>query len=79
MLRNLSLHELIEVTRGKFLTQDVSAECSHISTDTRTLSEGSLYIPLIGERFDGHAFAPDAEKAGSVAMLAERQDRKSVV
>jgi UDP-N-acetylmuramoyl-tripeptide--D-alanyl-D-alanine ligase len=78
MLRNLSLHELIEVTQGKFLTQDVSAECSHISTDTRTLSEGSLYIPLIGERFDGHAFAPDAEKAGSVAMLAERQVSASI-
>ena len=30
MLRNLSLHELIEVTQGKFLTQDVSAECSHL-------------------------------------------------
>lgn len=73
MLRNVSLHELVEITKGEFLSQPVDAECSHVSTDTRTLREGSLYIPLTGERFDGHAFAQDAEKAGSVAMLAERQ------
>lgn len=73
MLRNVSLLELVKITQGKFLTQHVDAECTHVSTDTRTLREGSLYIPLIGEHFDGHAFAPDAENAGSVAMLAERQ------
>ncbi|NMA03586.1 MAG: UDP-N-acetylmuramoyl-tripeptide--D-alanyl-D-alanine ligase, partial [Clostridiales bacterium] len=27
-----------------------------ISTDTRTMNRGSLFIPLIGENFDGHIF-----------------------
>lgn len=78
MLRNISLHELAEITQGSFLGNDVSAECSHVSTDTRTLRQGSLYVPLIGERFDGHDFALAAEQAGSVAMLAERQAAASI-
>ena len=37
---------------------------SGISTDTRTLREGDLFVALEGERFDGHAFLGDARAAG---------------
>lgn len=43
-----------------------------ISNDTRTLSPGSLYVALRGERFDGHDFAADAVARGASAMLVER-------
>jgi UDP-N-acetylmuramoyl-tripeptide--D-alanyl-D-alanine ligase len=35
-----------------------------VSTDTRTMGEGDLFIALQGERFDGHAFLGDARLAG---------------
>ncbi|MBB3835537.1 UDP-N-acetylmuramoyl-tripeptide--D-alanyl-D-alanine ligase [Xanthomonas arboricola] len=43
-----------------------------VSNDTRTLSNGSLYVALRGERFDGHDFAADAVAHGASGLLVER-------
>ncbi|KQX64728.1 UDP-N-acetylmuramoyl-tripeptide--D-alanyl-D-alanine ligase [Paenibacillus sp. Root444D2] len=40
-----------------------------ISTDTRTIRPGSLFVPLIGDHFDGHAYASDAYSKGAAAAL----------
>jgi len=40
-----------------------------ISTDTRTIKRGELYIALLGERFDGHTFLREAFQAGAVAAV----------
>ncbi len=49
-----------------------------VSTDTRSLQEGDLYIPLVGESFDGHNFIIKAIEAGAKACLVERS-KKSLV
>lgn len=43
-----------------------------VSKDTRTLPPGCLYIPLIGESFDGHQFVQDALDKGAVASLWQK-------
>ncbi len=40
-----------------------------VSTDTRTIRSNQLYVPLVGERFDGHQFVKDAEEKGAAAVL----------
>jgi|HigsolmetaAR204D_1030405.scaffolds.fasta_scaffold00004_30 UDP-N-acetylmuramoyl-tripeptide--D-alanyl-D-alanine ligase len=45
-----------------------------VSTDSRTLRAGNLFVPLAGETFDGHEFAKDAVRAGAAALLW-RSDR----
>jgi len=40
-----------------------------VSTDTRTLAPGQLFVPLVGERFDGHAHLAAAEAAGAAGSL----------
>jgi UDP-N-acetylmuramoyl-tripeptide--D-alanyl-D-alanine ligase len=42
-----------------------------VSTDTRTLARGNLFVALRGERFDGHAFSADALAAGAAALLVD--------
>ena len=42
-----------------------------ISTDSRTLEPGSLFVPLVGERFDGHRFVAAATAAGCRAVIAQ--------
>ena len=66
----LSLAEIAEATAG---TRRGPEELiiDNISTDSRTLSEGDLFIALIGDNFDGHEFVADA--------FAQGADRKSVV
>lgn len=44
----------------------------NISTDTRTIGAGSLFVALSGERFDGHAFLGAAREAGATAALVRR-------
>jgi UDP-N-acetylmuramoyl-tripeptide--D-alanyl-D-alanine ligase len=43
-----------------------------ISTDTRTLRPGELYVALRGEQFDGHRFVAEAFKAGAAGALVDR-------
>ena len=42
---------------------------SIISTDTRAIGPGSLFVALSGERFDGHDFLPAARDAGAAAAV----------
>ncbi len=44
---------------------------SKISIDTRTIENDSLFIPLVGENFDGHTFIDDAIKKGATTVLVE--------
>jgi len=43
-----------------------------VSTDTRTLTPGALYVALKGDRFDGHAFLADAAARGAAAAVVRR-------
>ncbi|HXM80876.1 MAG TPA: UDP-N-acetylmuramoyl-tripeptide--D-alanyl-D-alanine ligase [Burkholderiales bacterium] len=43
-----------------------------VSSDTRSLQRGDLFVALRGERFDGHAFLADAKNAGAVGALVDR-------
>jgi len=40
-----------------------------VSTDSRTIAEGELYVALVGERFDGHDFVADALSAGAAGAV----------
>jgi UDP-N-acetylmuramoyl-tripeptide--D-alanyl-D-alanine ligase len=45
-----------------------------VSTDTRTLQSGDLFVALAGERFDAHEFLGDAVRAGAAAVVVSRLD-----
>lgn len=49
-----------------------------VSTDTRTLKPGNLFVALRGERFDGHTLAQEALKKGASAVLVESRERAGV-
>jgi UDP-N-acetylmuramoyl-tripeptide--D-alanyl-D-alanine ligase len=43
----------------------------HVSTDTRTLSHGDIFVALRGERFDGHDFLGQAVSSGVSALVVD--------
>ncbi|MEM6160369.1 UDP-N-acetylmuramoyl-tripeptide--D-alanyl-D-alanine ligase [Erwinia sp. P6884] len=63
----LSLKGLADITDGELVGGDLSF--SEVTTDTRKVSAGCLFIALKGERFDAHRFVGDAIAAGSAALL----------
>jgi len=48
-----------------------SVDITGVSTDTRSIGEGDLYVALRGETFDGHDFADRAMEAGAAGVLVE--------
>jgi len=50
-----------------------NVEFTAVSTDSRTLRRGELFVALKGGRFDGHAFIAQAAAAGAAAALVERE------
>ncbi|MEA5416096.1 UDP-N-acetylmuramoyl-tripeptide--D-alanyl-D-alanine ligase, partial [Synechococcus sp. BA-132 BA5] len=43
-----------------------------VSTDSRGDLDGALFVPLVGERFDGHRFLAGALAAGAAAAVVQR-------
>ena len=54
----------------------VPESLNRVSTDSRADLEGALFVPLVGERFDGHRFLEAALAGGAAAAVAQR-DRLS--
>ena len=52
------------------------ASLAAVSTDSRADLNGALFVPLVGERFDGHRFLETALAGGAAAAVAQR-DRLS--
>jgi len=52
---------------------DLDLEISGISCDSRTTHKGYLFAALPGQNVHGIRFLPDAERAGAVAVLSDRQ------
>ena len=49
---------------------DPAVRYSGISTDTRTLRPGDVFVAIAGGRFDGHDFIPRAVQAGCAAVVS---------
>ena len=57
---------------GTLLSGDSAAVVTGVTTDSRAASDGQLFIPLTGERFDGHAYIDGALSAGAAGCLTAR-------
>lgn len=51
----------------------VSPDITNVFSDSRQVLPGSLFCCITGDESDGHKFADAAQKAGAVALLAERR------
>ena len=71
LIGNMTLSLLAQELGGELLGEDVIF--SNVSTDTRSLKHGDLYLALVGENFDGNNFIKEAERAGAGSAVISRQ------
>lgn len=69
---SVSLQQLATLTEGQ-LTGSPTLTFTEVTTDTRKVTSGCLFVALIGERFDAHDFISDAIAAGASALLVSKQ------
>lgn len=74
----LSIREVVTACRGRLICGDDELVFSGVSTDTRTIEPGMLFIPIRGENFDGHKFIDKAIENGAAAVLTELGGEYSV-
>jgi UDP-N-acetylmuramoyl-tripeptide--D-alanyl-D-alanine ligase len=74
-MESLTLSQIATFADGTLASGDGDATVSRVSTNSRTLQAGDLFVPLRGENFDGHKFVAQAVERGAVgAMVEEKWD-----
>ncbi|MFW6058319.1 MAG: UDP-N-acetylmuramoyl-tripeptide--D-alanyl-D-alanine ligase, partial [Persicimonas sp.] len=69
------LARIAEATAGQLVdTAAAGVRPTAVSTDTRAIGPGELFVALRGENFDAHDFIDQAEEAGAVAAIVDRAE-----
>ncbi|HAT4328723.1 TPA: UDP-N-acetylmuramoyl-tripeptide--D-alanyl-D-alanine ligase [Clostridium perfringens] len=68
----LNLQEIVKATKGALLKEADVKEIKAVSTDTRKIEEGTMFIALKGENFNGNNYVLDAfNKGAKIAIVDE--------
>ncbi|MBN1883489.1 MAG: UDP-N-acetylmuramoyl-tripeptide--D-alanyl-D-alanine ligase [Deltaproteobacteria bacterium] len=68
----LAADEIARMTGAERIGISKGMECVGVSTDSRSIGPGELFVALEGDRFDGHDFLKDVTKRGAGAVLIKR-------
>lgn len=71
----MTIREIMQAVGGRILGEfaNLTREVARVETDSRTIHPGSLFVPLVGERFDGHAYINAALEGGAAACFTQRE------
>jgi len=71
MLKALRLSEVANALGARVIGADVAFAA--VSTDSRKIESGQLFVALVGPNFDGHNYLADVAAKGAVAALVQRE------
>ena len=71
-MQSISVRDIIKATNGSLLHGSLDTVITSVSTDSRKINQGCLFVPLIGERFDGHDYIGTALDNGAIAALSQK-------
>ena len=67
----LTVYDIAEMTGGRLLNP-AELKITHITTDSRDVPSGAMFIAIRGDRFDGNNYIESAFEKGAVCALADR-------
>ncbi len=68
----LSLRQIAEFAGAKILCGNAETMIERVSTDSRRIKPGELFVALHGEHFDAHNFLEDVAKAGAAGAIVSQ-------
>jgi len=69
-MKAISIQDIVKAVSGTLAWGDGNTLVSHVSTDSREIREGTLFVPLIGERVDAHRFIPEVLAQGAACVFS---------
>ena len=73
-----TLDAILEATGGQLLVKGDEQRFTSISTDSRTLGPGGLFVALKGEQFDGHQFIAQAISRGGSGVIVDQGEVENI-
>lgn len=70
-MKNLTVRDILNITKGKLIIGDEQLECINFSKDTREIEKGDVYIAIKGETFDGNKFWRHALESGADCVIVD--------
>ena len=71
-MTTISTDELLEATGGTAVARGTRAVTAGLTTDSRAVAPGCVFLALAGARFDGNSFAAEASRKGAAAVVVSR-------
>lgn len=68
-MKPLYVSTIASFAGGKLLCGNGERLVTEVTTDSRKIAPGEVFVALVGERFDGHHFIPQAIAAGAAAVI----------
>ena len=72
----MTAREIAEACGGVLLCGNENTVVTSVSTDSRRISAGALFVPLKGERTDAHMYIDAVFSAGAAATLTQNDTKK---
>lgn len=73
-MASFTIDEVIKATGADVVREGRTVTFDEISTDTRTINRGNLFIPLSGENFNGHKFVGMAAEKGAAGIIVYEKE-----
>lgn len=70
-LEYMSFEEIVSAVRGRVILKGKYGGYKNVSTDTRKLEQGDIFIALKGENFNGNEYAAAASKKGAAICIVD--------
>lgn len=76
-MQAMTCGEIVRATDGVLISGDTGTTFPGITIDSRKIKEGDLFIPIAGQRFDGHDFISCSIDKGAVGVLTQKNIKPS--
>jgi len=67
----LTAQDIADSTGGEVIAGDAETRVDDVSTDSRAVPKGCVFVALHGDKFDGHAFLPQASQLGATVAIVD--------
>lgn len=70
-MENITVRDIVKATNGTLLCGDENTVITDICIDSKSIKEGDLFVPIIGERVNAHRFIEQALEIGAATLTSE--------
>lgn len=71
-MQAMTIEDVLKATGGTLLSGDINKSFTDVISDSRKVTAGVLFVPLVGEKFDGHEFIKAAFDLGAAAVITQK-------